>query len=241
MKHRTKITTRLAAVAGLALSVAPVNATVIISAPFSGSFTEVSNSNEQFYSGDQSGSDLLKVLTATSVSGWRFENGADPAELNDGIHGDFPPGDAEGAWTTVGAVVEYNFGPNALGYDITGIQSIASWAGVGFGNQVWTVEVKPVGGDYALLATVDYTPFNLLNGNLHPDSAGASKVNLTGLDATGIEFIRFTAGSTLGNSVDNQFVWREIDVFGIATVPEPSSTALLGLAALAVALRRRRV
>ena len=65
MKHRTKITTRLAAVAGLALSVAPVNATVIISAPFSGSFTEVSNSNEQFYSGDQSGSDLINGLTAT--------------------------------------------------------------------------------------------------------------------------------------------------------------------------------
>ena len=36
------------------------------------------------------------------------------------------------AWTTVGAVVEYKFGPNALGYDITGIQSIASWEGAGF-------------------------------------------------------------------------------------------------------------
>lgn len=36
------------------------------------------------------------------------------------------------AWTTVGAVVEYKFGPIALGYDITGIQSIASWEGAGF-------------------------------------------------------------------------------------------------------------
>ena len=36
------------------------------------------------------------------------------------------------AWTTVGALVEYKFGPNALGYDITGIQSIASWEGAGF-------------------------------------------------------------------------------------------------------------
>lgn len=36
------------------------------------------------------------------------------------------------AWTTVGAVVEYKFDPNALGYDITGIQSIAFWEGAGF-------------------------------------------------------------------------------------------------------------
>ena len=72
----------------------------------------------------------------------------------------FPGGDAEGTWSDEGAIAEYNLGPNAAGYDITSIQSIASWADSGFGNQVWTVEVKPVGGSYTLLATVDYTPLN---------------------------------------------------------------------------------
>jgi len=37
------------------------------------------------------------------------------------------------------------------------------------------------------------------------------------LDATGIESIRFTAGSTAGNSSENDFVIREIDVEGVAT------------------------
>ena len=152
-----------------------------------------------------------------SQLGWNLTNGSTVPELNDGIHGAFPGGDAEGTWSDEGAIAEYNLGPNAAGYDITSIQSIASWADSGFGNQVWTVEVKPVGGSYALLATVDYTPLN--------NAAGATKVNLTGLDATGIESIRFTAGSTAGNSAGNDFVIREIDVEGAAT-PTPSDVTI---------------
>jgi hypothetical protein len=107
---------------------------------------------------------------------------------------------------------------------------------VGFGNQVWTVEVKAVGGSYALLATVDYTPELIAN------SVGATMVDLTGLNATGIESIKFIAGSTGGASLNNDFVWREIDVFGTATaIPEPSTSALLGgLLALGAVMTRRR-
>ena len=188
----------------------PTVSDVTIASGFSGSFTAVSDSSDSAYEGDQSASDLLNELTATVASvGWTFGGGATLPELNDGIHGAFPGGDAEGTWSNEGAIAEYNLGPNAAGYDITSIQSIASWTDSGFGNQVWTVEVKPVGGSYALLATVDYTPLN--------NAAGATKVNLTGLDATGIESIRFTAGSTAGNSVGNNFVIREIDVLGAAT------------------------
>ncbi len=43
----------------------------------------------------------------------------------------FPGGDAQGTWSDEGAIAEYNLGPNAAGYDITSIQSIASWAGSG--------------------------------------------------------------------------------------------------------------
>jgi len=133
-------------------------------------------------------------------------------------------------------------GPNALGYDITDIKSIASWPNVGFGNQVWTVEVKAVGGSYALLASVAYTPFIYNNANVNdPLGIGATMVDLTGLNATGIESIRFTAGSTDGASLNNDFVWREIDVFGSATIPESSTSALLGgLLALGAVMTRRR-
>jgi len=124
-------------------------------------------------------------------------------------------------------------GPNALGYDITDIKSIASWPNVGFGNQVWTVEVKAVGGAYALLASIDYTPIT--------NSVGATMVDLIGLNATGIESIKFIEGSTGGASLNNDFVWREMDVFGSATVPEPSTSALLGgLLALGAVMTRRQ-
>ena len=73
-----------------------------------------------------------------------------------------------------------------------------------------------MGGSYTLLATVDYTPLN--------NAAGATKVNLAGLDATGIESIRFTAGSTAGHSFGNDFVIREIDVEGSATSPSSDVT-----------------
>ena len=237
MNNITKITTGLAAIAGLALATSSAHAAVVIDSAFSGSFTEVSDLvDEQAYSGDQSAIDLLNGLTATQAVGWNLSNGSEVKDLNDGIHGAFPGNLADGLWSDEGAFVEYNLGANALGYDITDIQSIASWANVGFGNQVWTVEVKAVGGAYALLATVDYTPID--------NSVGATMVNLTGLDATGIESIKFTAGATgIGdvNSIGNDFVFREMDVFGTATIPESSTSALLGgLLALGAVMTRRR-
>ena len=234
MNNTTKTTTRIAAMTALALTASAAHAAVIIDSAFSGAFTEVNDAADQAYSGDQSSIDLLNGLTATQAVGWNLTNGSAVEDLNDGIHGAFPGNQADGLWSDEGAYVEYNLGANALGYDITSIQSIASWTNVGFGNQVWTVEVKQVGGSYALLATVDYAPFN--------NTAGATKVNLTGLNATGIESIKFTAGSTAGRSTGDDFVFREIDVFGTATVavPEPSTTALLGLGGLALILRRRK-
>ena len=100
------------------------------------------------------------------------------------------------------------------------------------------MEVKAVGAvDYALLATVNYIEFS-------NSAAGSTIVDLAPLNATGIESIRFTAGATgtdEANSIGNDFVWREIDVFGSATIPESSTSALLGgLLALGAVMTRRR-
>lgn len=175
------------------------------------------------YADDVSASDLLHGLTP-ATTGWNLANHATPLDLTDGIHGaDFNvvPGDpVQGAWTTVGATAEYNLGTgvNGLGHDITSIQSIADWNGAGFGNQAWTVEVKPVGGSYRILHTVNYHPLT----SQPLDGGGATKVILSdkgGLLASGIESIKFTASHVAG-SVGNAFVWREIDVFGQPTAPE---------------------
>lgn len=172
------------------------------------------------YAEDVSDSDLLHGLTP-DVRGWNLANDANPIELTDGIHGaDFEaiPGDpVQGAWTTVGATAEYRLGrgTHGKGHDITMIRSIADWNGAGFGNQAWTVEIKPVGGDYRILHTVNHHPLS----SQPLDGGGATKATLTGrsgLLAAGIESIRFTASHVAG-SVDNAFVWREVDVFGKPT------------------------
>lgn len=183
--------------------------------------TEESSNNELSYANDVSNSDLLHGLTAVTT-GWNLENNADPKELTDGIHGtgfkQVPSDPVQGSWTTVGATAEYHLGAGAKGrgYDITTILSIASWNSAGFGNQAWTVEVKPVGGDYRILHTVNYHPLT----SQQLDGGGATKVVLTdksGVLASGIESIKFTASHVAG-SVDNAFVWRELDVFGTPTI-----------------------
>ena len=103
---------------------------------------------------------------------------------------------------------------------------------VDFGDQAWTVAVSTDDVSYDDVATVDYGPTS--NG-------GSTKVTLTDLDISGIQYIKFTANLITGNGNGQVFIWREIDVEGTATaVPEPSSAALLGLGGLALIFRRRK-
>ena len=213
----------------LVLTMPPAHAAIV--------FTQVSSTTQYTYVGDVSASDLLHGLTPVTTA-WNTSYGASPLELTDGIHGGEVPGDVQGAWTTVGATVEYNLGlsPGGAGWDITSVQSIADWVNVGFGNQAWTLEVKPVGGSYSIAATVGYQP---LGGG-----GGTTKVTLTdtsGVLATGIEFIKVTANQVNNGGNGGAFIWRELDVFGAATpVPEPSAAVLLGGFCALFLLRRRR-
>lgn len=215
MHHKTSTRPVFAALAGLALASFSAHATVTITG--AGSATEVNSATQTAYSGDVSTTDLLHGLTGANAvtSGWNGGAGS-PAALNNGAHGGATDTSASSiAWTTVGATAEYNLGTGAsgLGYDITSIQSIAAWNSAGFANQAWTVEVKPVGGSYATLATVHYNPVA---------ANGATKVTLTGLTPTGIEFIKFTANAVTG-SVGNAFTFREIDVFGVESGPDETA------------------
>lgn len=172
---------------------------------------------ENNYVADVSTSDLIQGKTPVTT-GWNTGNGANPAKLTDGIHGrSFATAGnmVESAWTTVGATAEYQLGtgPNGTGFDIFSIQSIAAWVNVAFGNQAWIVEVKPVGGSYVNLATVNYQPLN---------AGGATRVVLSGpgpLLASGVEAIRFTANQVNNGANGGAFVWRELDVFGMASAP----------------------
>lgn len=237
MKPSTTPTTRaLVALSSLLLSAAPASAAVTFFNGYSGSVSEVNSSTELAYAGNVSSSDLINGMTP-ATSSWNTTNGAHPNELTDGIHGQTfaaVGNTVDGGWTTVGATATYTLGSgaNGLGYDISSIQTIAAWINVGFGNQAWTIAVRTLGGSFTDLATIDYQPLG--------SGGGATQVNLSSLNVTGIDAIRFTANSVNGGANGGAFVGREIDVTGTSTVPEPAATLLGALGAVMLLRRRRR-
>jgi hypothetical protein len=234
---KTRFTPAVLAV--LALAAGSASAAVTFSGGTTGTISELSNSTETFFSGNQSSTDLLTGITASAVSGWNLINGSTVAQLTDGIHGvTFASAGStiQGTWTTVGATATYNLGggTNNLGFNITSIRSIAAWVNAGFGEQAWTLATQPFGGGaFTNVVTTSYLPFAAAAG-------GASQVLVTDMNITGIQAVRITANAvtSTGGPV-NTFVFREFDVLGASTIPEPSS-ALLGAIGVIALLRRRR-
>ena len=100
------------------------------------------------------------------------------------------------------------------------------------GQQIMTVE-------YSLVGNAGWTTLGTYS-NEAPGSTQFGSINLSDDTATymlyGVDALRFTYDELSGT---DRMVLQEIDVFGVA-VPEPSSTALLGLSGLALLLRRKR-
>jgi hypothetical protein len=201
------------------------------------------------YAADASSSDLLQGLTGTYV-GWQLTGTFNPANLNDGSYGttsigDTPNSVAFAADTGTSATYMLGSGNSGLGYTVSSVVSLASWRDSSLLQQHYEIWTRLNGAsDFQLL----YTVANNLDpiGNL--DFGGSSKVTVTdsasGPVATGIDAIRFVIldiPSTFEPSPGGgSTTFREIDVFGASTVPEPSSAALLfGAALTAFSLRRR--
>ncbi len=135
---------------------------------------------------------------------------------------------------------------NSLGYDIQEIHSYAGWNenGSTLANQKYELLVSTVdGAEFTSLGTFTYTPFAATDTN----TAAATKVTLiedaTGIIASGVDAVRFIlmdTGIDNASTVDGN-VYFEIDVLGMATVPEPATWWLLGAGSFtALALFRRR-
>ncbi len=192
--------------------------------------------------GAASGSDLMNGLVATASSGnfAAFGSGGLTKLTDgsaDGVHGS---GADNGNWGTY-------FSPYAIGddggagqsatYDLGGsfnVASIVIYGGwIDGGRDQQNVDV---------LVSYDGSIFTSLGATLGGNSSSADLIfhrnTIDSADAgefDGVQAIRFD----FGNAENNGTGYSEIDVFGTA-VPEPTTTALLGLSGLALILRRRK-
>jgi hypothetical protein len=140
---------------------------------------------------------------------------------------------------------------NTFGYTISGISTYAG-NGDSRARQEYQVLYRQVGStDFVRLVPEDFTsdrtdtqPFQTNNstngGDLGGGDGGETELNIVINDLTGVDAIRFVTQPASGNSeADGASVYREFDVIGNASVPEPT-TALLSALGIFGLFRRRR-
>lgn len=236
-----KVKVKSSVFAILALVAGSTQGAIVINTASNPTGTPDASTDELAYASFVSTTDLLHGIVGTGGSWNTIVPSASPSGLNDGTHGGDGGSLTGAAFANDGSSSIRTFdlgnGPDGLGFNITEIQSIAAWKDAGYANQRYEVYVSLVGDTaFTLLATVNYQPFSVNGG-------AATKVNIVddtpgAFIATGIDAIRFNILDTT-SSASGGVVMREIDVFGSAAIPEPTSALLIGIAGLTI-LRRRR-
>ena len=207
---------------------------VDIASPPPATLTTASSATTGTYVGSVSTADLLHGLTGANAlaTGWYFTTRANPAKLNDGIHGGYTSDPVDGGWAdnTDASVITYTLPVGSgNGWDLTNITTIADWSGAGFGNQHYDVAVLRMGqADFTALASVNYQPLGT--------GAGGTRVQITrpgDLLTDNVLKVRFTMLKTIGTG--NRAVYRELDVFGTQSGGPPAVLPEVPLEVLAMA------
>jgi hypothetical protein len=192
-------------------------------------------------------STLLNTVWSGGSSG---EYGSSPAQLNNGLYA--PAYVPDPAYVDAGTTDSTLLGtPDTTytinftgGMDITSIDIYAAMTGTERAKQNWNLEYRLAGGSYTDLGVV-------VAQNLNSNRQGAWYNKITLTPGTGellnVDSLRFTflepvynAPTDGANSTMLSTGYREIDVFGTAAIPEPSTYAMLlgGLATLFLIRRR---
>jgi hypothetical protein len=183
--------------------------------------------------------------------------GSSPAQLNNGLYApaylpDTAYVDAAGTdstlLATVGSTYTIDF---TSGMDITSIDVYSAMTGVTRAKQNWKLEYSLVGST-SFQAIVDPTlSLNVAqNSNDNRQGAWYNKITLTAGagELLNVDSLRFTfleptyhAPTDGANSTMLETGYREIDVFGTVSIPEPSTVWILLGGIGTLVLRRRRV
>jgi hypothetical protein len=178
--------------------------------------------------------DATALITGAALSG-KEGTSSDVTTLTNGAFGTSgsPLDSAETVSISNNTVLTYLFDTtlNTLGFDITGINTFGGWRDTGRDNQNYEVLFSMV--DNPLL----FTSLASISFSQIANSTTSTRVSIgdsSGILASGVAAVRFSFGAQ-----ENGYAgYRELDIIGTATVPEPTSLVIFALGIMGLATRR---
>lgn len=196
-----------------------------------------------------SSTDLINGLMPTAASNNGGAGGSESTSNDVGILTDGVYGSAGGSadWRSFTFTVTRTAGPTPSptilyysldltnapnGYDVTGIETYSSWGDQNRNQQYYEVSYATVSDPQTFVSLTS------VQGNLNVGAPSNRKVSLAISELTNVAAVKFDFSGNLGFDYTG---YRELDVIGGASIPEPAGLAGLGLAALGLIARRRRL